>query len=101
MKLAVIKRRKAGDTVLLQGELSSPGSSTIIGEFELLTISLALQAIIDNMTYSESDLTESVCRDAVIRFVLSSPFQKQHSTGTSDAFPISVSTSDVLECPLI
>ncbi|KAG1741872.1 meiosis protein SPO22/ZIP4 like-domain-containing protein, partial [Suillus paluster] len=36
MKLAVIKRRKAGDTVLLQ----------------------ALQAIIDNMTYSESNLTD-------------------------------------------
>ncbi|KAG1855968.1 meiosis protein SPO22/ZIP4 like-domain-containing protein [Suillus subluteus] len=36
MKLAVIKRRKAGDTVLLQ----------------------ALQAIIDNLTYSESNLTD-------------------------------------------
>ncbi|KAJ8589076.1 SPO22-domain-containing protein [Rhizopogon salebrosus TDB-379] len=36
MKLAVIKRRKAGDTVLLQ----------------------ALQAIVDNMTYSESNLTD-------------------------------------------
>ncbi|KAG2129719.1 meiosis protein SPO22/ZIP4 like-domain-containing protein, partial [Suillus bovinus] len=36
MKLAVIKRRKVGDTVLLQ----------------------ALQAIIDNLTYSESNLTD-------------------------------------------
>ncbi|KAG2072988.1 SPO22-domain-containing protein [Suillus decipiens] len=36
MKLAVMKRRKAGDTVLLQ----------------------ALQAIIDNLTYSESNLTD-------------------------------------------
>lgn len=36
MKLAVIKRRKAGDTVLLQ----------------------ALQAIVDNMAYSESNLTD-------------------------------------------
>ncbi|OJA21094.1 hypothetical protein AZE42_07730 [Rhizopogon vesiculosus] len=59
MKLAVIKRRKAGDTVLLQGELScGPESSTFSGEFELLTFSLALQAIIDNMTYSESNLTD-------------------------------------------
>jgi hypothetical protein len=72
MKLAVIKRRKAGDTVLLQGEPSE--YSIFSGAFELLTFSLALQAIVDNMTYSESNLTESVFRNAVIRPVLSVSF---------------------------
>lgn len=44
------------------------------------------------MTYSESNLTESVFGNAVMRFVFSS-FQ-QCPTGTSDAFSVSVSTSD-------
>ncbi|KAG2135130.1 meiosis protein SPO22/ZIP4 like-domain-containing protein [Suillus clintonianus] len=67
MKLAVIKRRKAGDTVLLQ----------------------ALQAIIDNMSYSESNLTDQLVTSA-IQYCLHRALQCSWSTDAVERLLISL-----------
>ena len=61
MKLAVAKRRKAGDTELLRGEPSRRLGDAFFGyAIMALTPVTVLEPIIDNMTFSECDLTELV-----------------------------------------
>lgn len=58
MKLAVVKRRKAGDTELLRGKTFLTAWQRL---FVITRESVSvLEPIIDNMTFSECDLTELV-----------------------------------------
>ena len=89
MRIAVLKRRKAAESQLLDGQLLSyPVLSSIVK----LTRRPAFKSIIDHMSYSDSNVTECVSCDIApcpAGFGLTgSP--SQHLTRAENVSPISV-----------
>jgi hypothetical protein len=55
LRLAVLKRRKAGDAALIDGKISDPRKLNSHSSVEILT---AFKSIVDHMELSEATITE-------------------------------------------